>query len=514
MPKMHITLVIYIVTVSEELFGTMQIFGRNMVAGLKEIVLFPFDDHAFPLQSGVQLSLKGYQGGVGRTQIVLAPGETGGPDSVNVAYYGTVKKVGDEFWMWYLGQGPVEDEDADQPWFQRVCLAKSSDGYNWQRPDLGLIEYNGDTHNNLIDLGSDIGHISACVVFHEPEDPDPERRFKMAFADRRYRNHLAVAFSADGLTWLESDRNPVGPWFEMSGGIRLDDAWYLAGQGGKHLKDAARQFATHMSYDFENWTLASSLGFQRSGSSKQKTSGKNDGRQVHLGAGLWNRDNVIIGLYGMWNGHPSNDRRMVNMDLGLIVSHDALHYREPVADFPIVSAAEDSWKPLPHGPDLHKFPALMQGQGFENIGEETLFWYSPWPEQKSDGIRVASWPRDRLGCFNAYIHGPLTNQTADLSHIVSAPVDLQGQSARLELNVDLPNQHCGVSIDILNERLEPLEGYDSQDNQEIGSGFNVPVRWTGRDLIENIEGPIRIRINFTGVRFEDVSLFAAYLRVV
>ena len=76
-------------------------------------------------------------------RIVLAPGEADGHDSEHVAYYGTVKRVGDELWMWYLGQGPVEYEDENHPWFQRVCLARSKDGYNWERPNLGLVEYNG-----------------------------------------------------------------------------------------------------------------------------------------------------------------------------------------------------------------------------------------------------------------------------------------------------------------------------------------------------------------------------------
>jgi len=490
----------------------MKIVGSKTSAGLNEIVLFPFDDEAFPLHRGVELNLKGYQRRADKAHIVLAPGVTGGPDSVHIAYYGTVKKVGDEFWMWYLGQGSLDNEEEAYPWFQRVCLAKSRDGYHWERPQLGLVDYMGDKANNLVDMGSECGHISACVVFYEPEDPNPERRFKMAFADRRYRNHLAVAFSADGLTWRESNRNPVGPWFEMSGGTRIDDAWYLSGQGGKHLKEAARQFATHMSYDFEKWTLASSLGFQRSGSLGQKTSGKNDGKQTHLGAGLWNRGNVIVGFYGMWNGHPSNDRRMVHMDLGLIVSQDGLHYREPIADFPIVSAAEDSWRPLPDSPGLAKFPALMQGQGFENSGDETLFWYAPWPEQKSDGVRIASWPRDRLGFFKAYTHGPLINEMEDSSHVISAPIDLEGQSAYLEINVDLPNQHCGVSVEILSEKFEPLPGYGREDCKQISSSFNASVSWTAKELIESIGGSIRIRIDFTGLRFEDVSLFAAYLR--
>lgn len=487
----------------------MKIVNNNISTSLDELVLFPFDDYAIPFQRGVELSLRGYQG---RRRIVVAPGEEDRPDSVHVAYYGTVKRVCNELWMWYLGQGQTSGGNKE-PWFQRVCLAKSKDGYLWEKPNLGLVEYNGSMENNLVDMGDQIGHVAACVVFYEPDEPNPDRRFKMAFADRRYRNQLAVAFSADGLVWQESPKNPVGPWFEMAGGTRLDSAHYLAGQGGMHHKNAAREFATHVSYDFENWSLATSLGLERkNGTSQPQKFTKNGSEQIHLGAGLWNRGNVILGFYGMWDGHPSNDRRMVTMNIGMAVSHDALHYREPIANFPIVSAAEDSWEPLPESPQLSKFPALMQGQGFENIGDETLFWYAPWPEQKSDGIRVAVWQRDRLGCFQAYAHGPLTEHNRTEPHIVSAPIDLENRPARLSLNVDLPNEHCGVSVEILDERFNPIAGYSHADCQApTTGGYNQPVSWNGNETIKVFGQRIRVRIDFTGIRFEDLSLYAIYL---
>ena len=120
---------------------------------------------------------------------------------------------------------------------------------------------------------------------------------------------------------------------------------------------------------------------------------------------------MIIGLYGKWDGHPSNDRRMLTMDLGLAVSNDALHYKEPLPDFPMVSAAEDSWGEKRRDSLNLNFPALIQGQGFENIGDETLFWYAPWPEEASDGVRVTSWPRDRLSYFSPFDSGVWARST-------------------------------------------------------------------------------------------------------
>ena len=69
-----------------------------------------------------------------------------------------------------------------------------------------------------------------------------------------------------------------------------------------------------------------------------------------------------------------------------------------------------------------------------------------------------------------------------------------------------------MSVEILSEKFEPLPGYGREECKQISSSFNASVSWTAKELIESIGGSIRIRIDFTGLRFEDVSLFAAYLR--
>ena len=487
----------------------MKIQSFAAASSLDEIVLFPFDDHAIPLQRGVELRLNSYRATCGRTRIVLPPGPPGAPDCEHVAYYGTVIRVGAELWMWYLGQGD------DETWFQRVHFATSRDGYHWHKPDLGLVAYNGSRHNNLVDMGA-VGHIAACVVFHDPDEPRPERRFKMAFEDQRFDNRFAVAFSPDGLSWTESPGNPVGPWLEMAGGCKIDDMYVISGQGGAHIPGGGRQFASHISYDFEHWSAASVLGLRRVDiNPKPRIFGGDAGEQIHLGAGLWNRGNVIIGFYGMWNGHASNDRRMTTMDLGLAVSHDGLHYREPVPNFPIVSAAEDGWEKPPRGHQLLNFPSLIQGQGFENIGAETLFWYGPWPEQKADGVRVASWERDRLGYFQAYSGGPFSALGDDGAHIISAPIDLESQAARLLLNIDRVNQYSGVTVEILDERLNPLPGYTRQECAPLaGSGYNQEVTWGDRDTVGCETGRVRIRVDFGGLRPEDLRLYAIYLKAI
>jgi hypothetical protein len=241
--------------------------------------------------------------------------------------------------------------------------------------------------------------------------------------------------------------------------------------------------------------------------------GYNVGEQVHLGAALWNRGNILIGFYGMWHGHISNDRRLLTMDLGLAVSTDALHYHEPIPDFPIVAAAEDGFGLPPRGHTAVHFPALIQGQGFENIGDQSLFWYAPWPEQDSDGVRVATWARDRLGYFRAFKGGRMS--AIQEAHFVSAPIDLENRAAELLLNIDGLGEHSGITVEVLDERFNPLAGYTAdQCLAPTTGGFDQSVRWQNSATIQNAAGPIRLRVNFSGLRPEDVRLFALYLREV
>ena len=97
-------------------------------------------------------------------------------------------------------------------------------------------------------------------------------------------------------------------------------------------------------------------------------------------------------------------------------------------------------------------------------------------------------------------------------HIVSAPIDLDGKAVQLALNIDGLGEYSAVSAEIISERLEPIQGYTAADcTAPISSGLSQPVVWQGGDALPHDLGPIRVRINFSGVRVEDIKLYAAYL---
>ena len=465
-----------------------------------EAVLFPFDDYSLPFTAGLRLHLVSGKSPGMRAPVVVTRGEEGAPDAGKVRYYGTVIQIDGQLHMWYAAASERKESG------RRICYAVSDDGRSWTKPRLGLVEWNGSKDNNIVDLLDGKAVNAANPIIYDDQDPDPERRFKMVFESEVYGNCIAVAWSPDGLSWTVPDWNPVAPMLEQAGLVRYNGVYYVNGQGGRHF-GPGRKLVTFASYDFRTWTQSSAMGFRRDPVPPRPMSSEwNTSEEVHLGAGVWDRGNVLIGVYGMWHGHPTSDRSMLTMDLGLVVSSDALHYREPVPDFKLIPAYEETGWTVGTG------PSLMQGQGMYNVGNETLHWYESW---RDGDVRLASWQRDRLGYFQQYEYPrrpdwlPAGQHFIDVEpQCVSCP--LEGES-EVAVNVDGLGEHSSLKVEVLDEAFRPVPAYSGDSAAVLREGgLRQPVSWGGADRIK-VEGRYRLQLSCVGVRPEDVKLYAVYL---
>ncbi|MCE2413304.1 hypothetical protein J4G07_04825 [Candidatus Poribacteria bacterium] len=91
-------------------------------------------------------------------------------------------------WCNYMDVKPNEREMG-------LCYAYSTDGVYWKKPELGLIEFDGNKQNNIL-----MRHVNGAGVFKDERETDPARRYKMFFCGEP---QMTVAFSADGLHWRE-----------------------------------------------------------------------------------------------------------------------------------------------------------------------------------------------------------------------------------------------------------------------------------------------------------------------
>ena len=89
------------------------------------------------------------------------------------------------------------------------CLATSTDGIHWERPDLGLHRALGSTRNNIIipaDYHEAQDHWE--TMLKDPDDPDPVRRYKAigwsSFDGDGPLSGIYSATSPDGQDWTHS----------------------------------------------------------------------------------------------------------------------------------------------------------------------------------------------------------------------------------------------------------------------------------------------------------------------
>lgn len=115
---------------------------------------------------------------------------------------------------------PGEDGRGYRLWYHawqggeyRNLYATSPDGLRWDKPSLGLVEFQGSRNNNLLFRRTKEDHLP--VVLWTPDDPDPARRYKLINYDygRTKPANLVSGFwgatSADGIHWRDLPRNPI-----------------------------------------------------------------------------------------------------------------------------------------------------------------------------------------------------------------------------------------------------------------------------------------------------------------
>ncbi|MFH1008182.1 MAG: hypothetical protein V1800_11900 [Candidatus Latescibacterota bacterium] len=97
---------------------------------------------------------------------------------------------------------PLTDIDWLHQTLFHKCFAVSTDGIKWERPDLGLVEYDGDTKNNIFQFTG-----SLCVPSVNPLGPPEEKFIALSQCDHK----LFLSVSPDGLRWTRKP-DPVLPF--------------------------------------------------------------------------------------------------------------------------------------------------------------------------------------------------------------------------------------------------------------------------------------------------------------
>ena len=236
------------------------------------------------------------------------------------------------------------------------------------------------------------------------------------------------------------------------------------------------------------------LSFFREGQYKKVSSGQ--GEESHEGISVWHRGNVLLGLYGIWHGSPDWEGRTV--DLGFVVSNDGLHFREPVTEFVFLRRGEgQEWDQ----------GSLIQGQGFENVREETYIWYGTWDPgslEPRGGVGLATTDRDRLGSFSV--------RDGSIPAALMSSAIRSSRPAKLWVNAKGVSADSTLKLELLDDLERPLAGYSGEKAAALReSGLRIPVSWPGKDGVQGMDEPFKIKVNSEGSNVESIRVYALYV---
>ncbi|HRU06421.1 MAG TPA: hypothetical protein P5137_11680, partial [Candidatus Brocadiia bacterium] len=158
----------------------------------------------------------------------------------NFTLYGSVIKVpGKPFQLWY--------SVIHKPWYIYLCYAESEDGLQWTRPLYDIVKHKGRKTNIVLD-----GDVHGPAVIHDPADPNPNRRYKLA-AGLAPSGCIHICHSPDGVHWTRATRFPVigtNPDCPMAF-FRMNNGRYAAHH---RVYGLGRRVCRSESWDLLNWS--------------------------------------------------------------------------------------------------------------------------------------------------------------------------------------------------------------------------------------------------------------------
>ena len=372
------------------------------------------------------------------------------------------------------------------------CYFESTDGINWERPNLQLVEYDGNKDNNLFAFD---GHIS---VFRDPSAP-PEERYKAVwdadydfkafesdYKNRRPWSYMALetdpgrvhsiraAVSPDGFNWKKldepisvepSDTHIICEWDAGIGKYLLFTRSYFVNPRAKEYESppgARRHQFVHRraigraeSDDFRNFPLSDTIVQTEAWRLPTDTYYSNCKTTM---PGAPDQHLMFPGIY-----HQSNDTTSID----LFSSNDT-----------------KLWTRLPGSPVLEVAPTGQWDSGCLFTIPQLLElpngdWALPYvgyvyPHKYPRGawgydVGMAVWPKGRLIALEA----PETGQFTTMG--VIAP------GARLKINA-LTDRAGSILVEAAGFDGAPIEGRSFDDAIPIvGNHHWTPVRWNEAD---------------------------------
>ncbi len=394
----------------------------------------------------------------------------------------------EKFRMWYLAfrhpNSPPFTVFGKRVGFMTnyLAYAESKDGVAWNKPSLGLVDFQGSRENNLIVAANDeVPHACGWAILDEPHDPDLARRFKAIYWNQGPPGGMCVSFSPDGLRWTPWQGNPVRPEGSDTGHSVLWDAriekYVMYGR-----MNVGRRVSRMESPDFVNWSEPQ-LVFAADQHDRP-------GDQIYgISAALY--EGMYLAL--AWMYHIGDD---LTIDVQLIHSRDGIHWQRTADRKPIIPLGPpgtwDSGILFTSAGSTAGFPIKHDRIHLYYFGMEGIHAEHPDPEETDrywrGGIGLATLRRDGWVSLDAGVSD---------GHVITKPVEIpsaqQGDThPRLLLNIDA---FAGdVWVTLLDENGSPIAGFENSNNLH-GDFLRAEVTWPDHTLAKLADREVKLKIH-------------------
>ena len=406
-----------------------------------------------------------------------------GPADERFCFYTTVLKDGDTYRMYYRGHPGTN-------WLESVtCYAESTDGTNWTKPTLGLVEVHGTRDNNAV---LPTGEAFGPFLDTRPGVP-PDERLKANMITRRDGKIAGLMgyVSGDGIHWRPVQeelllRSSLPNHFDSQNVMfwsEVEECYVLY---ARHMVGGRRATARATSADFRTWSDFALMTYSDTQSTTPSQHLYTNQTQPYFRA-----PQIYVALPGRFQ---AGRRALTDEQAAAIDAHLGGGGARDISDGVFLTSRAGSTtydfafresfvRPgigLSNWTSRSNYPAC----GVVPTGPYEMSLYV----QRDYGQRTAYLERMTLrtdgfvsvhACYNG-------------GELLTKPLEFSGD--RLSLNYST-SAAGGLRVEIQNAAGQPLPGFELAECAEIiGDEIDRVVRWTGGSDVSGLAGqPVRLR---------------------
>lgn len=430
----------------------------------------------------------------------------------------TYFRDGDTFRMYYQAwHGMFVQEDSQtrlKDHHIRVGYLESMDGVHWQRPSLGMIEFEGSTDNNLVftGLGEDNKGVHGFAPFKDANpDCPPEARYKaLGGNERNWPMGLYALQSPDGLHWSLMREEPL----EIAGAFDSQNLAFwdtLHGEYRAYVRDfttdaqgnGVRGIRTSTSSDFLHWSPAEWVEFPGSPIEQLYTN------QI---LPYYRAPHLFLGFPTRYVERPWSPpvEALPELEHRQLRARASERYGAAVTDGQFIAGRDGRtfkrWDEAFIRPGLRPVGSWTYGDCFQGWGLlETVSEITGAPNELSMFASEGYW-RGAANAFRRYTlrldgfasaHAPLGG-----GELCTVPLRFTGMGLRLNISTSAGGS---ARVEMQTPDGRPIDGFTLAECHDIiGDTLDYTVRWHGGADVSRLAGqPVRLRFALS-----DADLYA------